>query len=50
MPRITSVIAEVEVPRAIARRAPAGQVGVPAVMGTIARFDADGAVRALAAS
>jgi predicted nucleic acid-binding protein len=50
MARFTSVIAEVEVPRAIARRAPADQVGVPAVMGTIARFDADGGIRALAAS
>jgi predicted nucleic acid-binding protein len=50
MPRVTSTIAEVEVPRAIMRHVPADQAGIPAVMGTIARFEVDTAVRALAAS
>lgn len=50
MPRVTSALAEVEVPRAIMRQSPASQPRIPAVMGTIARFDIDSAVRALAAS
>lgn len=50
MPRYTSVLAEVEVARAIRRHAPASLPGIPAVMGTIARFTVDDAVRALAAS
>jgi uncharacterized protein len=50
MPRITSSLAEVEVPRAIMRIAPASQPRIPAVMGTIARFEIDAAVRGLAAS
>lgn len=50
MPRVTSSLAEVEVPRAIMRIAPASQPRIPAVMGTIARFGFDAAVRGLAAS
>ncbi len=50
IPRVTSVLAEVEVPRAIQRHAPASLSNVPLVLGTIARFEIDTAVRALAAS
>jgi uncharacterized protein len=50
VPRVTSALAEVEVPRAIHRHAPASLPNVPLVMGTIARFEIDTAVRALAAS
>lgn len=50
LPRVTSSIAEVEVPRAIKRIAPASQSRIGAVMGTIARFGIDAAVRGLAAS
>jgi predicted nucleic acid-binding protein len=49
-PRVTSALAEVEVPRAILRSAPASQPRIPAVLGTIARFDIGPAVRGLAAS
>lgn len=49
-PRVTSALAEVEVPRAIARHAPDSQSRIPVIMGTIARFGIDAAVRALAAS
>lgn len=48
--RVTSALAEVEVPRAIVRIAPASQPRIPAVMGTIARFEIGSAVRGLAAS
>jgi predicted nucleic acid-binding protein len=48
--RVTSALAEVEVPRAVRRHAPAGQAMIPAVMGTIARYGIDAAVRGLAAS
>ena len=48
--RVTSALAEVEVPRAILRNAPSSQPRIPAVLGTIARFEIDAAVRALAAS
>jgi hypothetical protein len=50
MPRVTSALAEVEVARAITRHAPGSQARIPAVMGTIARYSIDAAVRALAAS
>lgn len=50
VPRVTSALAEVEVPRAIHRHAPASLPHVPLVLGTIARFEIDTAVRALAAS
>jgi predicted nucleic acid-binding protein len=50
VPRVTSALAEVEVPRAIHRHAPASLPHVPLVLGTIARFEIDIAVRALAAS
>lgn len=49
-PRVTSVLAEVEVSRAILRIAPASQPRIPAVLGTIARFEIGPAVRGLAAS
>ncbi len=49
-PRVTSALAEVEVPRAIQRHAPASLPHVPLVLGTIASFEIDTAVRALAAS
>jgi uncharacterized protein len=48
--RVTSALAEVEVPRAILRNAPSSQPKIPAVLGTIARFEIDPAVRGLAAS
>lgn len=48
--RVTSALAEVEVPRAINRHAPDSQRNVPVVLGTIARFEIDLAVRTLAAS
>jgi uncharacterized protein len=48
--RVTSALAEVEVPRAIRRHAPDSQPNVPVVLGTIARFEIDNAVRTLAAS
>jgi len=49
-PRVTSALAEVEVSRAILRTAPASQPRIPAVLGTIARFEIGPAVRTLAAS
>ena len=49
-PRVTSVLAEVEVSRAILRTAPASQPRIPTVLGTIARFEIGAAVRSLAAS
>ena len=49
-PRVTSALAEVEVPRAILRIAPASQPRIPLVLGTIARFEIDAAVRGLAAA
>jgi predicted nucleic acid-binding protein len=48
--RVTSALAEVEVPRAILRKAPSSQQRIPAVLGTIARFEIGPAVRGLAAS
>lgn len=49
-PRVTSALAKVEVSRAIMRMAPASQPRIPAVLGTIARFEIGAAVRGLAAS
>jgi uncharacterized protein len=48
--RVTSALAEVEVARAINRHAPDSQSNVPVVLGTLARFEVDLAVRTLAAS
>ena len=48
--RVTSALADVEVPRAILRHAPDSLPNVPVVLSTIARFEIDLAVRALAAS
>lgn len=50
IPRITSALAEVEVPRAIQRHAPASQPRVQVVLGTVARLEIDSAVRTVAAS
>jgi uncharacterized protein len=50
MTRVTSALAGVEVPRAIMRHAPASQPNVQVVLGTVARFEIDEAVRTLAAS
>ena len=49
-PRVTSTLAEVEVARAILRNAPASLPRIPTVLGTIARFEINPAVRGLAAS
>lgn len=49
-PRVTSALAEVEVSRAILRIAPTSQPRIPAVLGTVARFEIGPAVRGLAAS
>lgn len=49
-PRVSSALAEIEVSRAILRIAPASQPRIPAVLGTIARFEIGPAVRGLAAS
>ena len=48
--RVTSALAEVEVPRAILRYAPSSQPRVLAVLGSIDRFEIDAAVRGVAAS
>jgi predicted nucleic acid-binding protein len=50
LPRVSSALAEIEVPRAIARHAPASQPAVPVILGTVARFEIDMTVRAVAAS
>jgi predicted nucleic acid-binding protein len=50
MPRVTSTLAEVEVPRAILRHAPSSHSRVAIVLGTVARLDMGHAVRQLAAA
>jgi hypothetical protein len=50
MPRVSSAIAEIEVPRAIRRCAPASQARIAMVMGTVARVEIDVAIWTLAAS
>jgi predicted nucleic acid-binding protein len=50
MVRVSSALVDVEVPRAIRRHAPASQPNVPVILGTVARFDIDQAVRTLAGS
>lgn len=50
VPRVTSDLAEVEVPRAINRCAPDRQQQVPVVMSTIVRIHISESVRTLAAS
>jgi len=50
MPWVSSALAEIEVARAIARRAPASQPRVPVVLGSVARLGIGQAVRALAAT
>lgn len=50
MPRFTSVLAEIEVSRAMTRHAPSSLPNVPLVLASIARLEIAQAVRALAAS
>lgn len=50
MPRVSSVLAEVEVARAIARHSPESGPYIPPIMNTIARFDIDPVVRSVAAA
>lgn len=50
VPRVSSVLVEVEVARTVLRHAPASRSNIPAIMDTIARFDIDHQVRSLAAS
>jgi predicted nucleic acid-binding protein len=47
-PAVTSVLAEVEVPRALRRSSPAHLAAMPAVLARISRIDMDAAVRATA--
>ena len=47
---VSSVLVEVEVPRALQRHAPAALVGVPAMLGRLHRVEIDGTVRATAAA
>jgi uncharacterized protein len=49
-PRVSSVLTEVEVVRAIARHSPESKSYIPPIMDTIARFDIDQAVRSVAAA
>lgn len=48
MSRVSSVLAEVEVERAIARHSPASRSYIAPIMDTIARFDIDHPVRSMA--
>jgi predicted nucleic acid-binding protein len=50
MPLASSVLVEVEVPRALRRTAPEGLVGVPLVLARLYRLEIDAAVRATAAA
>lgn len=50
LPRFTSVLAEIEVSRAMTRHAPSSLPNVPLVLASIARLEMAQAVRALAAS
>jgi predicted nucleic acid-binding protein len=47
-PAVTSVLAEVEVPRALRRSSPAHLAAMPAVLARISRVEMDAAVRATA--
>ena len=47
---MTSVLAEIEVPRALRRTAPSKLVGVAAVLARLSRMEIDGPVRATAAA
>lgn len=47
-PAVTSVLAEVEVPRALRRSSPAHLAAMPAVLARISRIEMDAAVRATA--
>ncbi|KKK07131.1 PIN domain-containing protein [Micromonospora sp. HK10] len=48
VPLVSSVLVEVEVPRALRRAAPQALVGVPAVLGRLYRVEIDAGVRAAA--
>nr|WP_255735947.1 VapC toxin family PIN domain ribonuclease [Mycobacterium sp. 20KCMC460] len=50
MPWITSVLAEIELPRALRVVAPDGLPAVPAVLARVDRFDLDPVIRSTAAS
>lgn len=47
---VSSVLVEVEVPRALLRHAPAALVGVPGVLAHLHRVEIDGTIRATAAA
>ena len=49
-PPVTSVLAEVEVPRALRRSGPAHLAAMPGVLARISRIDMDASVRATAAA
>ena len=50
VPLVSSVLVEVEVPRALRRSAPAALPAVPATLGRLYRLEIDATVRAAAAS
>ena len=49
-PLVTSALVEVEVPRALRRRAPAALAAVPGTLSMLDRIEIDAAIRATAAS
>jgi predicted nucleic acid-binding protein len=50
VPLVSSVLIEVEVPRALRRSAPQALVGVPAAVGRLFRLEIDATIRATAAA
>ncbi len=50
VPLVSSVLVEVEVPRALRRSAPQALVGVPAAVGRLFRLEIDATIRATAAA
>lgn len=50
VPLVSSVLVEVEVPRALRRSAPQALIGVPAAVGRLFRLEIDSTVRATAAA
>lgn len=50
VPLVSSALVEVEVPRALRRRAPQALVGVPAAVGRLFRLEIDATIRATAAA
>lgn len=49
-PLVTSALVEVEVPRALRRRAPVALAAVPGILSVLDRVDIDASIRATAAS